>query len=425
MSQKQFVEKLNKLRVPHKAYLQGSGNFGIPALIQADSKFYIKFLKKLTGHKFDVFGVAGILMEILDSTNEEQSSKEITQRLRECISQFVGKPPKQEFAKLPLHAELQKFPKKQWEQDSFWDKLTPNAQSQMAEKDINTVGLNLSKAENKALFAVMKISSRTGFASTTLKVLTTEYLEAYGVGKKQTTRNKVEFNRGERDEAMKAMDSLNDRQHFLWYEKMHFNKGEAKVDVVTTFRSLINLTKLHKDMTLPERDALVSGDSSSATQERLTHLQIELAPILVDQIHTYFVLKPANCYDEIKLLVGNASEYVYRFVDYLFAEMAKRECSSKGVGNRNWKIEINDRKLARTLRMDAWERNRKWKQIHNSLQNCYGVAKELGYLKSFETVEGVTASKEVLVLNPEKFKWTQEVKLGRTDAQQIEQASGV
>ena len=47
---------------------------------------------------------------------------------------------------------------------------------------------------------------------------------------------------------------------------------------------------------------------------------------------------------------------------------------------------------------------RRWKQIREKLQECYEVAKQLGYITDYYTVDGIHDSKEVFHLNPEKSK---------------------
>ena len=112
----------------------------------------------------------------------------------------------------------------------------------------------------------------------------------------------------------------------------------------------------------------------------------------------------ANYLDEIKILHKRCSKYVYRFVEFLMAEVAQRESRSRGKGNRDWVIKRKFETLAYQLRMNSWIKARCWKSIEGSLKNCCNIAKELKYLKSYKVVLGKMNEQLLeLTLNPEKF----------------------
>jgi hypothetical protein len=166
-------------------------------------------------------------------------------------------------------------------------------------------------------------------------------------------------------------------------------------------------------LTKQEDELLDSGQATQETDKKLKVIAIEPCPILVDQIDTYFVLKSASCYQEIKLLVPHASKYVYLFIDFLLSEVAKREIASKGKGNQNWVMERNYKTLDHNLRMDSWIKTRNWKLIRGRLKKCYETAKRLGYLLDYKTIQGATQELEKLTLNPEKFRKVKEIEAER------------
>jgi hypothetical protein len=356
-------------------------------------------------------------------------------------------PPPPEIVKASLHAELQKFgKKKKVNQLDLFDAVSSADKELATTHNIEVAGIDISKAQNKALFAIQTLLSKTSFEGNVngkeirkfesgfkfsgylpqVRVSISEYLDAFGVGKRTTARDKQEYNSNERAEALKALRDLHDNRYLFFYEKKYWvdaGKGkppEERFDVVKTVRPLITITEGYQELTRPEKDSLMDGATTGTilgsgvipVDQKLTHIQIEPAPILIDQVDKYFVLKPANCYQEIKLLVGNASKFTERFIDYLFVEVAKRESSArqaKGGKNTHWKIEINYKELARTLRMDSWLNSRNWKQIRGALDKAYDIAKQLGYLNGYKTIQGVTKEKEVFTLNPEKFKRAKEI----------------
>ena len=54
--------------------------------------------------------------------------------------------------------------------------------------------------------------------------------------------------------------------------------------------------------------------------------------------------------------------------------------------------------------MDAYITTNQFKRIRQILNNCYKAARDLGYLLSYETIQGKAGELERLGLNPEKFK---------------------
>jgi hypothetical protein len=388
------------------------------------------------------------------------SQEEVLQLNKDTYSFFKERyktPAPPEIVKASLHTEIQKFgKKKKVNQLDLFDAVSSTDKELATTHNIEVAGVDISKAQNKALFAIQTLLSKTSFEGNVngkevrksesgfkfsgylpqVRVSISEYLEAFGVGKRTTARDKQEYNSNERAEALKALRDLHDNRYLFFYEKKYWvdtgkGKPEERFDVVKTVRPLITITEGYQELTRPEKDSLMDGATTGTilgsgvipVDQKLTHIQIEPAPILIDQVDKYFVLKPADCYQEIKLLVGNASRYVYRFIDYLFVEVAKRESSARQVKdgkNTHWKIEINYKELARTLRMDSWIENRKWKQIRGSLDKAYDIATQLGYLKKHETVQGVTREKEVFTLNPDKFKRARELDSEREQTEQFD-----
>ena len=113
--------------------------------------------------------------------------------------------------RVSLHAEMQKFGSK------------PDPTKCSTEQSI---GLDLSYTESRALFAVQKLLDPTIYKGNItpvelkdegyryagsipqLVVTKSEYLEAYGVYKYKTTRNKLEYSGSERKTAIDALERL-------------------------------------------------------------------------------------------------------------------------------------------------------------------------------------------------------------------------
>ena len=339
--------------------------------------------------------------------------------------------------KVGMHAELQKFGKKpKSPQLSLFDRLELNtiAEGEVEKHNIEAFGIDITQAQNQALFAIQKLLYETNYSGNSkgfqlngknrfefsgylpvLKITPTQYLEAYGVKKYLTSRGKEEFGGEERRRALQSLVDLATKPRLLVYKRIYWTTNnkkqkEEKIDRIETIAPLIKIMQGWESLTKQEDQRLDSGKSTQATDDKLRVLVIETAPILVDQINTYFVLKPANCYQEIRLLAPHASKYVPRFIDYLLAQAELHRRKNK---EWDWVIRRNYENLACALRMDNWIRTRNWKQIRGCLKKCYEIAKQLSYLLDYKTTQGATQEVEELILNPEKFKRVQEIESDR------------
>lgn len=331
--------------------------------------------------------------------------------------------------KVSLHSQLQKQGNRKYQTGSIFDLIENEPIESNREELINkkqeykieVVGLDLSKSQEKALFAIQTLLSQTNYRGNdkgryinsssmnfqgylpSVKFTPAEYLELYGVNKYKSGRGYMEFSSGERTEALNALKDLALNRYLIIYERKYWSEKEKgeRSDVIRTIRPLINITEGFQSLTEKESDSLREPDST-ITNDKLTAIIIEPNPILFDQIDNYFVLKPANCYQEIKLLVGNASKFVYRFVDYLLTEVAQRKRKDKN--NPNWVIKINYQTLGTILRMDSYIKTRNWKKMRNTINNCYENAKKLDYLSDYTVNQkGTSKTIDVITLNPDKF----------------------
>jgi len=341
--------------------------------------------------------------------------------------------PKQDFVKAGLHLELQKFGKSpKVSQASLFDTSEKDTQKEIEKHKIEVVGIDNTQAQNQALFAIQKLLNKTNYKgnlpSTILdgenafkmkgelpvfRFTQAQYLEAYGVKKYRSKRGKWEYSGEGRRQALQALADLRDKKNLIYYERKYRvknkkGKSEERFDVIKTVRPLIKIAEGYEDLTRPERDTVISGKSSKKTDPKLKFIAIEPCPIFIDQLETFFVLKPANCYQEINLLFPRSSKYVYQFIDYLITQAGFRIQKKKKMT-----LKINYRELAYKLRMDSYIKNRKWRTIKKALHKCYKTAKELGYISEYKTIQGVTKELEEFTLNPEKFKRVEEIERER------------
>ncbi len=289
---------------------------------------------------------------------------------------------------------------------------------QAEEQEISIIGIEPTKSRERAIFAIQKMLNDTAYRGNlpgetfdgtgpikfkgyrpTLRFSPTEYLEAYGVSKVRTSRGKMEYSGKERREALQALKDLALQRFILVYKRRYWRGGKEVVDRIETIAQLVEITQGWEALTRAEDAALDAGEATGATDKKLSMIEAKPHPVFVDQLDSNFILKPANYLQEIKVMYPNASKFVYSFIEYLWAEGGNRRGKNTG-----WIIEINYRLLAEKLRMDSRIKNRKWKEIRQTLNECYRVAENRGYILGHETIPGSTVTeKEVIRLNPARF----------------------
>jgi len=367
--------------------------------------------------------------EYIDKTLNDispQESFEFLDELEEPEVKPVSKGPT--LIKASMHLENQKFGRKpKPAQPSIFGELDIEDRETIEEQNIKIVGVDFTVSQNKALFTLQTLLNKTDQKGNTsrevnsmnffykgslpsLKFTRSEYLDTYGVTKRQTSRGKLEYNANESEESLKALRSLSENRYLLYYTKKYFdNKRVEKYEVIRTVRPLISVVEGFKDLTELEKNIVISDKNSTGTNTKLSHIIVELSPIFIDQIENHYVLKPANVYEEIKIKAPHSSKFVYKFIDYLLTQVSKRQSKYKG-NNINWEIKTNYKTLAHTLKMNSWINSRNWKQVRGSLNKSYEIAKDLGYLQGYRTIEGKTGEIELLTLNPDKFYRAEEIK---------------
>ena len=320
--------------------------------------------------------------------------------------------PEQEFVKVALHGEKMKFGHKPEaaEQIDVFDLLDAGAGKdlQMREEDkerareqnLTVIGLDFSLSQSKALYAVQTLLSRTDykgnmpqryikdpsnvFAFTgtlpVLKFTIAEYLDAYGVTKYQSKRGKMEYSSGEREEAIRALRDL-EKPVIMVYDRFkgRDKSGAPLYDAIRTVRPLLSIVEGFRDVTESELEGIKAG---AGVSEQPTHIVIEPSVVLVDQIGRYFVLKPANLYQELRLKYGKTDKKLALFIEYLLTKGAERARYKEQPSFR-----LTFETIAYGLRMDALIKSRQQKRIMTQLTDFFQKAYDLGYIASYHFEE--------------------------------------
>jgi hypothetical protein len=241
---------------------------------------------------------------------------------------------------------------------------------------IEDVGIFLSDVENRALFAIQRLLDETEYQGTeepialppgnkyrlldklpVLRVKISDYLECYGVGKYTTRRQKTEFSGKGRAVALEALKSLAAKVHLIAYKRTTFARRRKTEERIEVLGLLIECRKVERE------------------------IEVIPAPILVDQVHDYFVLKPADLYE----LVSGAD---LRLIEYLLLQVA--------LGNET--ISEAPETIARKIGLDLAR-----SEDRQRLVKSYEKARILGFLKEYElNVPGKRVDRvDQLKLNPE------------------------
>ena len=255
-------------------------------------------------------------------------------------------------------------------------------------KDADDIyGLNLSWSETKALCSVQKLLDRTDYQGhvKTRKIPTIlgefcvpiiycdipTYLTAYGL-KKNT---KARFNRRQRDEAIKALESLTKLKK-ICFERRYFEpskkgrkKGQWMSDFLVTEARLIRLYKLYSYPSSNEEAQKLRLLQDSTRRAR--YLEISCSPLFVDQIDRQYLEKPENLFDEIEKAVGNKNRKSPKPIYNLILLLLQSDLQEYKIKKEN---------LAYKLELQYLVLTRQQSRLESDIQEVIAIASQLGYL---------------------------------------------
>ena len=159
-------------------------------------------------------------------TNQDFPSKPTTKTTNE----------KTFYVKTGLHTELLKLGKRHKERKNIFDNLDAKVKEGKETQNIEIVGIENTKAQDKALFAIQKLLEYTDYKGNSvgqklpigndfkmnkvilpvLRITQAQYLEAYGVKKHKTSRGKKEFSGREKERAFEALYDLSNKKYLFY-----------------------------------------------------------------------------------------------------------------------------------------------------------------------------------------------------------------
>jgi hypothetical protein len=293
--------------------------------------------------------------------------------------------------RVTMHSEMLKFghrpdPKEPTLGDQLHDKKLVD---QAVNEHIGAIGYRLTYAQSRALFAIQTMLDRSDYLGNAkpvsatqsqryhfygnlpvLEVKTSDFLDAYGVKKTKTGRGR-EYSAQARRIALGALLDLSQDKRLFVYEKSVSKKSRSKVRV-ESIGPLLSVIKLNGGR----------------------RLRIVPNPILVDQIDSYFVLKPETLFG----LVPDKDQAKVRFVEYLLYHANQHRRRHVGGKSPSWEIRIQSEGIAYALRLDQLLVGRKKKELRKRLNELYDFGVEIGYLDSFAVDQVGTKQRKMDVL---------------------------
>ena len=274
-------------------------------------------------------------------------------------------------------------------------------QTQAKPDDISGLGLNwgvtkalngvqklLHETEYKGHEQSAKIKTALGYFNCPILYVTIpKYLEAY-----ELKRNgKNQFNRRQRDEALKNLESLSEARK-IYFSKRFYQKGQGKKkgkwinQIVETNKRLIDLSKLYE---LP--NSLLNNPSRKEIRKRYQFLKIAVSPLCFYDIDKQFILKPYGLFTTIKKAINNrnkkASKSYYNFIIMLLQTDFKT-------------YPIFKENLIAKLELSHLSKTRQKKRINEQINQVIEVAIKLNYLLDYD----YDSSKEKFIFKPNPNK---------------------
>lgn len=190
--------------------------------------------------------------------------------------------------------------------------------------------------------------------------------------------------------AVSALDSLSSKMFTFFYAR---KVVDEKGDFV-----------LNKDGSFVYEHVVAQGTLltllrvKDESESRLKNYEVVLNPLFIDEREENCLIIPSDWRQEVSSVVGNkkTSSYVFKFLIFL---RYIHEFFAKKNTNPPFVLEITMEEMAVTLKFPESSVKRQKKRTESVLENCYFVAKSLGYLEDYSLGEYMHR----LVLNEKKY----------------------
>ena len=227
-------------------------------------------------------------------------------------------------------------------------------------------------------------------------VRTAQYFDAFGVAKVKQSVAGEDYRRyspRHAADAMEALHSVANKRFEISYrkrllEKLRNRKGESYGQPVEVWTQVTAIVTLFKITPYQEGEGRPNDAHEPLQRRYLRRLIITPEPFLVDQLHSYYTLKPANYHSALVSKYGKLNDFVTPFLDWLNYLAQRYVNNQKAPEDRqrpwDWTVRHTVRELAAILKMDAYVRKGNWDRIRATLKRCYEIGIQEGYLSSVE-----------------------------------------
>jgi hypothetical protein len=259
----------------------------------------------------------------------------------------------------------------------------------LTQHQIDVRGFPLTYAQDRALHAVQSLFDATDYKGNqkpvtpvrarayrfdgklpVLHVKSADYLRAYGVQTLKTSRGTI-FSPQARRIAIGALEELALTKYSITYFKTLGRRTSKKLPV----EEISHLLKLDWD-------------------KNRRNVTITPNPVLVDQIESYFMLKPVDIFS----LVPDRDPVKVRFLEYLLFQLEGKRRRGRRADKVDPEIRISVENLIWSLHLERLIEQRKPAELRTRLTNLYAVAKMVGYLTSYKVDQPGTKRRIVDVL---------------------------
>ena len=231
------------------------------------------------------------------------------------------------------------------------------------------------------------LSEGQGFSDTGGKVRTheivcspSEFLDAYGLQRGAGGR----FSSHQREEALSALLGLGRTIRKLsWQREYRDKRGKRKAHRVVRDSPILTVTRLYTGLEGEEIDSLEEPDA-----KRMTGLQIQLHPIITDQLEQYFFLQERDYYPRLRESyvkvtgrqgrIPEAIDLFLKWLRTLSPKMLKRD--AEGL----YYVTIGREKLTDKILPTGMKEHRRRARQEQALQECIDVAVDMGLLLKWE-----------------------------------------
>jgi len=291
---------------------------------------------------------------------------------------------------------------------------------QKAKKEnIEYIGFNLNRSQNRAVFAIQKLLSKNNYqsnateeqlqqlddlqntASPTLISTPSQYYKAYGVTKYKTSRDKEEWSSGESKSALKALEDISMIKGIVAYNILdreatkRSKKNRFKRIEFTT--SLLDRAYIYSGLTEKETEL----NAKARLNKKIKFIAIRPSNIFIDQLENrYYSLLPSGLYTDIERQFPNdKSRQLPLLIQWLGLKVTENK-----IKTLDQKIEINLLNLAIDLRMDNYLKAKKTGRIRSIIQDKLEKSMQYGALTKYAIEKGKKGQdKVVMYINPRRF----------------------